>query len=515
MATSGIVNASSCDKQSPTETTSRPKKFFFGVFFDGTSNNMVQKKTAKAFRKQSKNKDEWELEVVENNNASFKDGANQILVKGTGNPAEGYSNVAILHSFYQGMSKDEFDKCKSEADTWIFNIYVEGAGTDAIYDGDWIDKTYNWKGSVKGKGHSGVSKLVCKAVAMVRERLKTVAEADHPNTEVHFDVFGFSRGAACARLFSYLALREGISQKLNCETEFKDSLAKRYYKSGFLHFLDEFKLKSITVDFLGLYDTVSSIGGLSVDSYANNVEDYGLHSPSMDKVLNAFQLCAMDEFREHFGLTDLGNACTKGSNAEIFIPGCHSDVGGGYKTKQYGFTLDADGIGFPEQAIHKPSDTLLPLNKDNLLKLGWYTEQDSCWLEHFPAINPIFHRINVLRNIESGYSNIPLTMMKNRAVSKLGRQSFKDISQLCPIDNKFAAWSNDLLSLASSASGRNWYYPGGSYSSNSYKLLRNYLHFSSTESLGFTPSYYNGKQICRYVYHGDGNSNRTFTNIAY
>lgn len=515
MATSGIVNASACDKQDRNEPQDRPKKFFFGVFFDGTSNNMVQKKAAEEFRKKSKNKDEWELEVVENNNASFMNGANQIPKTESGAPAEGYSNVAILHSFYQSMSQEEFENCKSDADTWIFNIYVEGAGTDAIYDGGWIDKAYNWKGSVKGTGHSGVSKLVCKAVAMVRERLKAVSESDYPDTEVHFDVFGFSRGATCARLFSYLALREGTSQNLNCESEFEGSMADKYYENNFLHFLDTLGLKSVTVDFLGIYDTVSSIGGISADSYANNVKDYGLHSPAMDKVLNTFHLCAMDEFREHFALTDIGSACDKGGNAEIFMPGCHSDVGGGYKTKKYSFALYADDVGFAEKAIDKPSDTLLPVNRDNLMKLGWCTEKDSCWLVPTPAVNPVFYHIHVSRMIESGYSNIPLTMMKNRSETKLGRQSFKDISQLYPIDNKFSAWSGDLLGLAKSASGREWYYPGGSYSSPSYRLLRNYLHFSSTESLGFTPSYYNKKQICRYIYHSDGDSKRTYTNIAY
>lgn len=515
MATSGIVNASACDKQDPNEPQDRPKKFYFGLFFDGTSNNMVQKKAAKAFRKQSKNKKEWELENVKINDETFNNGANQIPLTEASSPSEGYSNVAILHSFYQSMSQDEFNQCKEDADTWIYNIYVEGAGTDAIYDGGMIDKAYNWKGSVKGTGHSGVSKLVCKAVAMVRERLKAVTEVDYLNTEVHFDVFGFSRGATCARLFSYLALREGASAGLNCEKEFEDSMAKKYYKNNFLHFLDELNLKNVTIDFLGIYDTVSSIGGISVESYANNVQDYGLHSPSMEKVLNTFHLCAMDEFREHFGLTDIGSACNKGSNAEIFIPGCHSDVGGGYKTGEYDFKLIADENSFGSPRIDQPPVALLPVNEDTLRTLGWYSNQDICDHESMSLPNPIQHYIHVWRHVESGYSNIPLTMMKNRTESKVSRKAFRDIGQLYPIDGKFSPWSGALLSLAESATGRKWHYPGGSYSSPSYKSLRRFLHFSSTTSLGFTPSYC-GTQISRYVYHGDdSNSERTYTHLAY
>lgn len=516
MATSGLVNASTCDKQDSNENDNRDKKFYFGVFFDGTNNNMVQKNAAKAYRKQSENEDEWELEVVQDNGTTFSNGANQIPQTKEGKPSEGYSNIAILHSFYQSMSQEQFDKCKANADVWVYNIYVEGAGTD--YDQSWFS---NMSGKATGKGNAGVSHLVCKAVAMVRERLKAVKAVDRPKTEVHFDVFGFSRGAACARLFSYLALRTSRKQRLNCEGEFENTLAKNYYKPKeiFLHFLDflggKDKLKQVTVDFLGLFDTVSSIGGLSTDSYANNVSDYGLNSPTLDKVLNTFHLCAMDEFREHFALTDIGNACHKGGNAEVFIPGCHTDVGGGYKTGKYSFTLISDNNRvFPKDRIEAPS-LFLPVNEDTLKTLGWGNDKE-IWTTYDPNTNISF--VSVKRHIESGYSNIPLTMMKVRTEDKVHRKAFISFDGRYDIAGKFSTWKSQLLPLSYS-SGRKWYYPNDSFSSESYQKLRAYLHFSSKESfvgtvIGNAPNYYN-KIMCRPIYHGDGNFEKTYLQEAY
>ncbi len=44
MATIGVVNADIPKTHSSMNTIKRPKKIYFGVFFDGTSNNMIQKK---------------------------------------------------------------------------------------------------------------------------------------------------------------------------------------------------------------------------------------------------------------------------------------------------------------------------------------------------------------------------------------------------------------------------------------------------------------------------------------
>ena len=106
----------------------------------------------------------------------------------------------------------------------------------------------------------------------------------------------------------------------------------------------------MTVDFLGIYDTVSAIGFLKEENdkvnklrtaflynpdfwgnfHQENAKAYGLYSPKLPKVLSSCHICAMDEFRANFALTDIGSAATDKNNIELFIPGCHSDIGGGY-----------------------------------------------------------------------------------------------------------------------------------------------------------------------------------------
>ena len=485
---------------------------------------MVDQKTAKKYRASSNKREEWEKDVRSSDGDSFNNGANQLKKQDDGINTAKYSNVAILHSLYQALSVEALKNERNSAEVKVFNIYVEGAGTDAIYDGGIISKVYNWRGSVSGKGHSGVSQLVCKAVAMVKTRLGCY-KGEESNTELHFDVFGFSRGATCARLFSYLAVR-GKNEILPCEEEFKDSMASDSFKSGALQFLDKSLYKSVTVDFLGLFDTVSSIGAISEKTYKNNVTDYGLFSPTLDGVKSTFQLCAMDEFRSHFALTDIGKVI-KGQNAEVFIPGCHSDVGGGYVDnddcsfrieigKQVGIHYygkpDYERYSYPIDTINSEDGKTMKMGLDCFMKLGWIQDK-SQYGEQF-GVDSTSLEASIKRTVKCGYSNIPLTMMKKRTVLKTSRDAFREIPQDYSINELFSEWRDELLGYVSK-SGRDWYYPGGSFSSDSYCRLRNYLHFSSKNSIGFTPSYKNGS-ICRYLYHGDENdSDQNYTVNAY
>lgn len=96
MASIGVVNAVTPKTQDPKNTTERPKKYYLGLFFDGTSNNMIQKKDAKKFKKNSSNSDDWEYELISTEDESIKNGANQPYIENGK-----YSNVALLHSIYK------------------------------------------------------------------------------------------------------------------------------------------------------------------------------------------------------------------------------------------------------------------------------------------------------------------------------------------------------------------------------------------------------------------------------
>lgn len=515
MASIGVVNADSPKTQNPMNTTNRLKKLYFGVFFDGTGNNMVQKATAEKYReKQSyhKDDDDWDLRLNPNLN---KNGANDLPIKSLEKGSakllseeeiqdiptrgSGYSNIAILHSVYQAMSDEQFSKTQSDFDVYRFNIYVEGAGTKTMNDGS------NLLGSGFGNGDTGVVALVSKAVMMVSNIVKGF-KSKRP--ELHFDVFGFSRGATCARLFAFLIARDG--EMLGSESKFKKFQAASLYKDHKLHFLDEDEYKNKWVDFLGIYDTVSSIG----ITYDNNVKDFGLYSPTMSRVKNTFHLCAIDEFREHFALTDIGKAANS-NNAELFIPGCHSDVGGGYTLKNETFSLIYRPGLIEKNRIYidnpqSKSGRTEELSADTLYTLGWVYSKGETFTNYVTGYIDC-NREKVL----GGYSNIPLRMMVKRAKIKTSLDKFSIFpAYRFDIPKRLSKIGQEMLALANSTTGRNWYFPDGGYSSLQYRVLRHtYLHFSSTDTLIDTnelkkssivhsPSK-KGNTICRIVYSGN------------
>lgn len=520
MASLGEVGGQTVDKMGLSETKNRPKKFYFGVFFDGTGNNMIQRGVAEAFRNSQvqksarpagsaavgagtveiittpDNKSDWDLELNTNLN---KYGANS-LKDTTMNENGDYSNVAILHSVYQGISPEKLKEEEVKYDVYRYNIYVEGPGTTATNE-------TNVQGSVFGTGSTGVASLVCKAVKMVRSRIKAF---DLSQAEIHFHVFGFSRGAAAARLFSYLVGRSA-SEKLPCEKEFR--------AGEFLHFLDDFPLKNEkkTVDFLGIYDTVSSIGSLSIDSYRNNVTDYGLYSPNESQVKHTFHLCALDEFRDHFAVTDIGSAADMNGNAEIFIPGCHTDVGGGYITGWNKFQLSYPTLMY----IGNPQNTngvtiVLDITGNALSVLGWFDRTNS----DNSLDGKMTSKIECRRLVYGGYSNIPLKMMSERAIKDCQSNVFamNAVSQKrFNIPDSIQELGESMVSFATSVSGRKFYFPNGTYL---YKKLRNnYIHFSATDELLNTDEYKQTKiamgpsrnkknELSRIVYTGNKGNNR-------
>jgi len=141
--------------------------------------------------------------------------------------------------------------------------------------------------------------------------------ATTPNVSgVYLDVFGFSRGAAQARVF--------------CTWLFESLL-----KDGKLCGVPAY------VRFLGLFDTVASVG-LNVTGHHAwaTTKNLRIHS----EVKSCVHYVALHEFRNNFPLDSL---CVDGvlppNCCEQLAVGCHSDVGGGYEpgVQGKGITLRA------------------------------------------------------------------------------------------------------------------------------------------------------------------------------
>lgn len=171
-------------------------------------------------------------------------------------------------------------------------IYIEGIGTvTGSGDDDFAIATCKNPSGISG--YSSEDKLE-KAFSFVRNLLAREA------AEYHFYVYGFSRGAMLARHFCYELLRE----------------------------YSEFSGLAVKVKFLGAFDTVESAAFSSHEVAVLPQTERALH------------ICALHECRFFFPLTGLSEDSKEKIDSrfvtehsvwkEIFVPGAHADVGGGY-----------------------------------------------------------------------------------------------------------------------------------------------------------------------------------------
>ena len=240
-----------------------------------------------------------------------------VFFDGTGNSKENkdeYSNIAYLHEAYRTIKEEEVGKKL----TTSHKIYVDGVGTRE-------DEGVGEKAS-----GGGGAKRIYETIESVCKILDKYPITKNPKKKINYakreiDIFGFSRGAALARDF--------------VNTFFEDIGSKKNYQD-------------VRFNFIGIYDTVGSFGkaGNDVDmkpkeEYVNEVsesdrwlllddhddekefEAYNFHlsAQSAKKIVH---IKAAHELRHNFPLFS-----AKGAGQEISCIGVHSDVGGGYGSR--------------------------------------------------------------------------------------------------------------------------------------------------------------------------------------
>ena len=420
------------------------------------------------------------------------------------------SNVAFLTSLYQGVEKEKRNNSK------VYNIYIEGAGATAFSDVGETDAI----GLAFGVGVTGVVGLVSKAVRMVTNYLSSLGltRTEKEKLKIHFDVFGFSRGSACARLFAYLVARDRDAKVLPREKEFRKYLNEKYFSSqksqiertsDFIKklvstnarrskdisseedkviFLEEYNPKNVHVDFLGIYDTVASIGLLKLDKkddyhlsfkknedkdpkrpkngyvnglymgvnakedyrnnfHCDNVVNYGLYSPFLSRVNHTLHIGALYEFRENFAFTNIGEKLPD-NGVEVLMPGSHSDIGGGHLMGDVNHvTIFLEKYPRGKIELTNPThmnmqfpwqDGLSPkisrVSKQTLEELGWkWDDKDNRnqYKEFSYEVNEkqVTYGIDFWSDPKIGYkySNITLHMMIKSANKKVSDRKMFDV----------------------------------------------------------------------------------------
>ncbi|WP_421866513.1 DUF2235 domain-containing protein [Motiliproteus sp.] len=153
-------------------------------------------------------------------------------------------------------------------------------------------------------------------------------------------LFGFSRGAFTARSLAGMIGRYGLIDFSRHPGQPRDSLVKQVYRKGYRNgeVLDEgihFHPDSCAVAFVGVWDTVGALGIPNDKSLLNifdNPEKYQFHNVALgDHIGQARHAVALNEKRGSFTPTLWKSDRTDGSLKQLWFPGVHSDVGGGYK----------------------------------------------------------------------------------------------------------------------------------------------------------------------------------------
>jgi hypothetical protein len=397
------------------ESVAKEKKdlvnFTFGIFLDGTLNNMYNTEV----RQKAEGKKLLNASGLTLSQADAKKIVPDDLEETSFE--NDLSNPAILYKNYEND------------DEKIFKIYVEGIGSNTApktQGGNLAKEDYKkddvMQGPAFGMGSSGIMDNVRKAIVDAVKMIKV--DKDQTLGTITFDVFGFSRGAAAARHFVHVVKhdaykprvykgRTGVSvldlqnNRLPSQYEFKTM--PPFGVLGQL--LQEKELLTsqtkVEVRFVGIYDTVPHHGLFQW----NDIKDLGLDS--VNKADYVVHMVAADEHRANFSLVDISSVTKespyskdkKKGGIELYYPGVHCDVGGAYEEGKPNNALRIDSAIF---------SSLEPLRWE-LIKEGWFKpEQITIKKDYYTlkALHFNVHRLEGKRpRVSNQYSYIPLHFM--------------------------------------------------------------------------------------------------------
>ena len=208
--------------------------------------------------------------------------------------------------------------------------YHPGVGTD----GKWWDKLAG------GAVGVGLNKNVMSAY-------KWLGTTYQPGDRIW--LFGFSRGAYTVRSLAGMITSCGLVELSGLPDDDIWTRVEKVLERGYRKGEDkkiwgkDWKLlrpepnKKITVFFLGVWDTVGALGipdDMAILNLLDDTEKYSFHNTDLNsRIEHARHAVAVDEMRASFAptlWTKLGTTDVK----QIWFPGVHSDVGGGYPETQ-------------------------------------------------------------------------------------------------------------------------------------------------------------------------------------
>lgn len=349
----------------------------------------------------------------------------------------GHSNISRLES--AGIRP-------APALTKHITVYTEGIGTTTGGADDTPGAAMGWGPTgVLAKVDAGREAALAEIRAAADEAGSTVIEY------LHVDAFGFSRGAAAARNFIHNAC-------IDPSTMLHTALVMAGYEVG-----------EVVVKFVGLFDTVASYGPY----YGDDTSE--LHLDAIRVAERVVHLVAAEEHRENFRLTDIRSAGSKG--LEVFLPGVHSDVGGGYadgadEVDVQLFDMNFYSLDPIDAYIRKKT---YDREKQWMIDTGWYREDQLSEDWHWQLWGN-------RRNLPNRYAWIAMHMMAGHA-RRAGVDFHGAVEQFHPIPVELAGVHTAIKVAIGSGqcySASAWFGKDPSEDPEWHRWLRNnYLHFSA------------------------------------
>ncbi|WP_456461569.1 phospholipase effector Tle1 domain-containing protein [Reichenbachiella sp.] len=244
--------------------------------------------------------------------AEEKERKHIVLLDGTWNDETGLDGSGLVTNIVQ-LSRIFINK----PDKQIVR-YHRGVGNDN--DNKWL--SHNWKGA-DGK-----------AVGLIVERAYARLVQDWQSGDRIY-IFGFSRGAAAARLLASKINREGIPKGVEItlkpvENRETKVVEQRIHQVNF----DRSASKKIDIEFLGVWDTVSALGLFNniLATFKLRKTDLFTDQHIATNIQQAVHLVSIDETRNSFRPSLMNHK--EGVTHEVWFPGVHSDIGGTYLEKE-------------------------------------------------------------------------------------------------------------------------------------------------------------------------------------
>ena len=206
----------------------------------------------------------------------------------------------------------------------IFKALAVSAGQVTYYD-DGI-----------GADATGLSKILQGALGQglfqkIQDGYTQIAHLYEPGDQVY--LFGFSRGAYTVRSLAGMIANCGLPSGTftdDCVAQAFAAYRNPASRAAILSGLSACGLQSATIQMIGVWDTVGSLGIPAIfggiDETTYGFLDTGLHPD----VKIACQCLAIDEHRAQFPATLWTSAPAPGQIInQVWFSGCHGDVGGG------------------------------------------------------------------------------------------------------------------------------------------------------------------------------------------